>query len=379
MRQVAEDVRSAFPRWSSDPELVLIDVDPHHIHAFWSLPAEAVEAARHTLGATGSHAPMVLRVSTVADTLELGSSFDVEVVGLHGRCYVDVWETAREYRSALGLRQPDGQLLTLIASDTVRLPALGPAQDTATPAAATPQHKVEPPTAVAPPGPLSDEPVRHPIPLPPSEPQDDEAAGKATSAPMGPTSPSHPSEPSTPAGEALGIVAMPRPGLDMADALPDPVRHPFPLPPMESGEYDPSPLIGGFLPAELIAEPTSPHPESTPPQAAAPEGPAAFDPGANTPEVAPAVDFPQTDAPAALPLENVLTLSSFALGRETVAFEINAEVHIFGRVRPGTRLQLSGRDVPLRPDGTFSISRPLPNGALLLSSLLVDDADRPAE
>ncbi|MBK8210640.1 MAG: hypothetical protein IPK78_12420 [Rhodospirillales bacterium] len=74
----------------------------------------------------------------------------------------------------------------------------------------------------------------------------------------------------------------------------------------------------------------------------------------------------------------MLTLSSFALGREAVEFEINAELHIFGRARPGTRLQLFGRPVTLRPDGSFSITRPLPNGALVLSSLLISDDGDPS-
>jgi hypothetical protein len=38
-------------------------------------------------------------------------------------------------------------------------------------------------------------------------------------------------------------------------------------------------------------------------------------------------------------------------------------------------LQLFGRKVTLRPDGSFSITQPLPNGALVLSSLLVDSDD----
>ncbi|MFO1120175.1 MAG: hypothetical protein U1E38_08825 [Rhodospirillales bacterium] len=85
------------------------------------------------------------------------------------------------------------------------------------------------------------------------------------------------------------------------------------------------------------------------------------------------------DPASLLPLENVLTLSSFALGRDSVEFEINAELHVFGRARPGTRLQLFGRPVPLRPDGSFSITRPLPAGALVFSSLLVADEAEASE
>ena len=58
-------------------------------------------------------------------------------------------------------------------------------------------------------------------------------------------------------------------------------------------------------------------------------------------------------------------------GSSDVDFEVNAELHVFGRARPGSKLVLFGHPVPLRPDGTFSVVRPLPHGALVLSSLLI--------
>jgi hypothetical protein len=158
---------------------------------------------------------------------------------------------------------------------------------------------------------------------------------------------------------------------------PEPVRHPFPLPPLHPSEFVPEALVGGFLPA---AELGSERPTSDPGGGAAsheegkPEPPPSGE--------APAAEVPASssgDEPAPLPLENVVTLSSWVLGRETVEFEINAELHIFGRARAGAQLQLFGRKVTLRPDGSFSITQPLPNGALVLSSLLVDSDDEGGE
>ena len=141
----------------------------------------------------------------------------------------------------------------------------------------------------------------------------------------------------------------------------------------------PEALIGGFLPpTELGSEHPAPHPglgAAAPQEEAHPEPPPAGEahgreaPGAEGPA------DPTGETPTPLPLENVLTLSSYALGREIVEFEINAELHIFGRARSGAQLQLFGRKVALRPDGSFSITQPLPNGALVLSSLLVDSDD----
>ena len=234
LRKVAEEVRSAFPRPLRTPELVLIDVDPHRLHAFWTISPATLDTARQGLGPEGKDAPMVLRVHQLSEGGASVATFDVEIVGLQAQCYVDIWEEARRYSGELGLRRSDGSLISLAASASVEMPRPAP-------------------------------------------------AGAA---------------------------------------------------PAETAEM-PAPLEGAN--------------EQVPP---APPGQPAPDP------------FP-------LPLENVLTLSSYTPSPETVDFEINAELHVFGRVRPGTKLQLFGRDVPPRPDGSFSITRPLPSGALILSSLLV--------
>ena len=66
-----------------------------------------------------------------------------------------------------------------------------------------------------------------------------------------------------------------------------------------------------------------------------------------------------------------ISLSSYMLGSaatETV-LEVNAEAHVYGRTKPGTNLTLGGAPVTLRPDGTFSVRRSLPNGALVIPLL----------
>jgi hypothetical protein len=374
LRQVADEVRAAFPRPLSAPELVLIDVDPRRVHAFWTLSPATVDAARRELARTGENdAPMVLRIHPISAGGGPGEAFDVEVVGLQGRCYVDVWGEARCYRGELGLRQSDGSLVSLAASTIVELPPLGPADDDAP---VTPAEMPGLPERVeeqARPGPPS-EPVRHPFPLPPSEPSDfvpDYLAPQAAVVMAASVAAQQPavSEPAPP------------PTWQPAAAWqepPEPVRHPFPLPPMEVSEFDPRALMGGFLPPlEAAAEATTPEAGADTSPAHQGAGPEAQPAGeAHAPNVSaerPSASEGETSGP--LPLENVLTLSSYALGRETVEFEVSAELHIFGRARPGTQLQLFGRKVPLRPDGTFSVIRPLPSGALILSSLLVGDGE----
>jgi hypothetical protein len=161
-----------------------------------------------------------------------------------------------------------------------------------------------------------------------------------------------------------------------------PIAHPFPLPPEPAGEFDPVALMGGRAPAaagpggeQAAAAHTIEAPviEATA-ATAAPEAASGGSAGSEESggEQAASGEGPP---PVPLPVENVLSLSSYVLGRNVVDFEINAELHIFGRTKPGSNLQLFGRPVALRPDGTFSVYRPLPNGALVLSILLARNGE----
>jgi hypothetical protein len=58
--------------------------------------------------------------------------------------------------------------------------------------------------------------------------------------------------------------------------------------------------------------------------------------------------------------------------------EVHVELHVHGRVRPGDSLRLFGEPVPVRPDGTFSYRRPLPE-AVLVVPVEIDRADTAGE
>lgn len=101
---------------------------------------------------------------------------------------------------------------------------------------------------------------------------------------------------------------------------------------------------------------------------------------ASEPAVAPLLpkaSVPVNTAASPLSLDSYVSLSSFEPGRPVVALEVNVELHIYGRAKPGTELTLYGQPVPLRPDGTFSIRKPLPQGAIVLPLLAVESP--PAE
>jgi hypothetical protein len=70
-----------------------------------------------------------------------------------------------------------------------------------------------------------------------------------------------------------------------------------------------------------------------------------------------------------LVLEQALTSSSYGLGRAG-GFEVTAELHVHGHADPDRELHLFGQKIPLRPDGSFSIRRLLPNDPSLIEALL---------
>jgi hypothetical protein len=70
---------------------------------------------------------------------------------------------------------------------------------------------------------------------------------------------------------------------------------------------------------------------------------------------------------------SLLSYSSSTLARPAVDLELHVELHVYGRARPGADLNLFGRRVALRPDGSFSFRRPLRNGAIVVPVLFADE------
>lgn len=418
LRRVAETVRAAFPRSPVGCELVLIDVDPRHLHAFWSIPLATAEAARSSLDPAAGDASLVLRVSEFAEADgSARTSFDIEVLGLQGQFYLDIWSEARRYGAVIGLRQGSG-FVEFARSNGVELPPLAPSPDTTwleltlEPPPPEPRAVPQPsPTLPATEGPRLDkakaargEDFATVARLPglPAAAEATSTPGTAAAAAAGPGD-------AAAAADAVGAefaatiadtpsldVAADQPGIAQeGERVPDtpafseidiastrghhatlqpswvfadfgPVARPFPLPIERSAGVAPL-SVRGSARASVATEAGSDQPAVTH--------------AGDVPEVQTvhsAVEACLREDPVVsegppfvpLPVESGTGVSSFVLGRDPVDLEINAELHIFGRAKPGSTLQLFGRPVALRPDGTFSIYRPLPDAGLLLSTLL---------
>ena len=405
LRTALEQVSREQALPSSGNELILLEIDPHRAHVCWNIdPAQA----------RGGQ-PLVLRVFDVTESGDAGQAsqaFDVEVQGLQGRWYLDLWRDNRTFVTQLGYREADGSLAVLAQSNEVSTPPAEPAEAVAagghTDPNGNPLHtdwpgdRVEVASAATP---AATEAVAAPVPsvsapepmvieppvtvLDPEFPLTDWAARSATpsvaSAPEEPVSAPVTVVPAAGAVDAAGsdetsveVSTETQPAVlaagDAAVAFDDDVMSgpaaAFPdAEALASAVQENRGAIDAFYEAmETRAEAAGvPVSEST--------GPAPVHPPAPVQEAA--RSEPAIGTPA--PLEQVLGLSSLEHPGRDVLLEVNAELHIYGRSKPNTELTLYGQIVKTRPDGSFSVRRPLPHGAVILPLLYTQQGNGQAE
>lgn len=488
VQRLVEAAAARFPGRTERTELVLLDVDPHRLHAYWTVDRETLKAALRALGSTGPQGPMILRFEELGADGGVTEAFDVPVHGLKNAWYVDIWRDGCTYRCALGMRGSDGGMVWLARSDRVAVPPAGPSADTGLDWLTVEQvpttRSLFPELHERVPPPQDDALFAALFPAisgPPELVAAPQAGNSAEAAAA--------QREAAPEGRAIGIpggdgdaVGMAGPPLetaiaqveatlkvsgagrngdmaaaaDIAVGAPQTPHHRVARLPEALATQAP-----GGVDTHTVAQTASPLPrdaEITPEtlQAVAtggdmqgvPEGQGATaggngvlrnggapplvqeglrrvfpnvleeeEPGAEAPPFwAQAVardgvragngfaegyaggtgsdgfhpgpgwePGPQNGhamaargqgggvregADQALPLESILSLSSFQFGREDIQLEMNAELHIYGRANPDSKLSLFGQRLRLRPDGSFSIRRPLPHGALVIPLLL---------
>jgi hypothetical protein len=413
LRRISEEISALYPPPRLGTELVLLEVNPHKAHAYWNIDIEDYRAAQIRSGLT--HAPLVLRLYDITGVEFNGrnahTAFDMEVQGLQGHWYLDLWKDGRTHLADIGFRTNDGSLVCLARSNPVSTPAATESSEYNTLAVDTgadtppalrmtdlindpnlsPQNLDAETGAPVPTGPDADYEV---VPAAPfvAPGHVEEAAAPATV----------PFEPAPAAPEPAALQQDLQAWFDQAAeaAAATVARAPWQGPGhTPAGEPAQAPersvLAAGWPTAEQLSAPVNGnsaaeeaavsraenegwptedelarHVADTP--GAAPALPPAPEAGpAPAPDPAPPVQAP---APGPMPtsLDSYVTLSSYEHQRREVALEVNVELHIYGRARPGTELTLYGQPVPLRPDGTFSVRKPLPNGAVVLPLLAVD-------
>ena len=408
LQSLGEELAREFPTPLDTTSLVLMDVDPHRVHAFWHVCEGDLEVARAALGPGRPDLVLRLRDVTPAwEGTEPWGSFDIQVQGLDSHCYVDLWQDGRTYEAALALRGRDGTFVQLAVSDPVATPlaaaprgeaSVAPAPDaTAVPVA---DESLEPaaPASLATPSPATplhrrafDRPPIEESPAPIARGQSNEegagplaeteatAPGPLAAPAAGPDA--APEEP-TPTPMSLSGAGYGSAGYGYAPSDQEGDR-PAVSPSGTAGDGYTGPSEAALSPPELGSlEPPFPNPlagEAAPPtvgqdlvRSEGADGawlPALDRPAGQEPATAAPVQetgggrAPELEDASAPPL---LSLSSSSLAGAPGLLEVHAELHVFGRAQPGSRLRIFGRPVALRPDGSFSVRRPLPAGALVL-------------
>lgn len=336
----------------SGTHLLLVDVDPHRARAFWSIePAWLAQARAHA----GSDAPMVLRVYDITgsspDAWAPDQVFDVEVQGLQGSWFVDMWRHERTFVADLGLLTHEGGLVPLARSNEISTPP-APEEDlpveTAPAAIEVPVLLADMVPEVVPdalPG-LSAETADSP---PPPEPEPTTISESEEAFPLVFWGEVAPEDSSAPEDVRVALDEQRSSNWRIHEPPSPEALRPPSLERVVEAASPGSSEVATDMPTDLQFQPDPGAPgESTP---------------APTPAPSP---VPAPAEPAPLPLQSQVHLSSSESGKPQVLLEVNAELHLYGRAKPNTELSLYGQKVRTRPDGTFSIRKPLPKGALVL-------------
>lgn len=131
--EITQAISRHFPVPFDRTEIVFLAVDPFRAHAFWHVRLDDMERARRSLGPVGDHAPLLLRVYDVTlidfDGTNAHLTFDVAVHSLQSHWYFDFWESGRAYIVDIGLQPHDGPFHTLARSNPIQLPPSAPSSN----------------------------------------------------------------------------------------------------------------------------------------------------------------------------------------------------------------------------------------------------------
>ena len=375
LRDLLEDVGTDFTLPAAGTELILMEIDPNRAHVCWTIDPSQARPFH----------PLVLRVYdvTASGAIETAEQmFDVEVFGLQGRWYLDLWRDDRVFIAEIGYHNADGSFRSLARSNEVRTPPAEPEVAERESNHSDPNGK---PLHTDWPGDKVQEPAQDAPVQPAVESNADEEANAPTQPQV--------VEPITILDPEFPVADWPvLPVDEHAEVIPSVENLVSPVD-AESGDrladaalaagdaavaFDEDVMQGGgedFPSAQMLQDAHAenhdalkayyeaaahmPGVESAP----AEMGGHAGDPSS----AAPAASPPPSSQPA--PLEQIVGLSSMEQMGKDVLLEVNAELHIYGRAKPNTELSLYGQVVKTRPDGSFSVRRPLPHGAVVLPLL----------
>lgn len=326
--------------------LTLLEVDPHHVHAYWEITSEDRQRAVGQLGSTEGGVRWVLRFYDITyidfNGQNAHSFFDIDVAGMTGNWYVDLWSDDKSYCAEIGPVGAGGKFIPTCRSNIVHTPR------------SSPSPRYEPRWVHL--DPISGEVVAVPLTNDAASPQGREESrpGHIPPETAGPFRSSQSEQGSKDLGwvETSGGASSIPPGAEKPEAqaagfASDP--HPTEEEVREHYRHLPA---SGAVPADI----QSPQPvESTGSFPSSSNSVAGSPPGAES-----------TASSFSAGLQDSLSSFSGSSGGlvrgagPIIDLELNAEIIIYGRAQPGQMLQVNGCWVKVNPDGTFRVQWALP-------------------
>lgn len=131
LRTISREISAEFPQAVDDASsrLVLLDVDPKRLHAYWNIPLRHYTKALNKSGIAKKTLRFYLLPADTAPLSRALYSFDVEVQGLRNQQYIDLQQDNALYAAECGITAPDGRFVSLVRSNVVRTPPAGQSPD----------------------------------------------------------------------------------------------------------------------------------------------------------------------------------------------------------------------------------------------------------
>jgi hypothetical protein len=351
--------------------LVLMDVDPFKVFAYWELLPEDQRVATRRLGRAAASATWVLRFHDVTSALSDGSTedtwFDVDVDLAPGNWYVNLWAADKRYWVELGPRASNGRFVPVCRSNLVQTPP-GDVSARYEPVMLRVEGNfdtVEPAEYPAAIDALPESPAS-PLNLTAEPPVDAEAPGEGkplrAGEPVAEREPSMETKPSTEdvaASVAAAVDAPERPHAFVSndaslqqrfDALAGTAR--------EGGDIQMAVIPPATMPTPGVSPVGEPvarrHPD-------APFTRSTTGPGQDGAPARSASDEPVPSV--TLSAEASATVSSLVTGgplESALALTLSVEVVISGRAQPGQTVEVNGQQLDVGPEGAFSVRLALP-------------------
>lgn len=124
--EISDEVSQYFPQSISDTRLVLMEIDPYKAHAYWNINERDLAQIQKELGEWFKDAQLVLRMYDIScihfDGTNAHSHFDMEVHGLTNNWYIDLWSSGKSYCAELGFRLSNGNFHTIAHSNIIHTP-----------------------------------------------------------------------------------------------------------------------------------------------------------------------------------------------------------------------------------------------------------------